>query len=374
MSSKSTNRRSVSAQGRRLNQGNNYNTSHSIPTRFETKLNFEELEKKGFGTSSRRFPVYVSDLIGPTASTYEINREIMANRTSYSSKGYGPTVSNSKRWYEEPRSTFNPPGPGQYKEQSFVDEIFKDNRAKGTPQFITKENHSIKKTENPHKKIGPGTYDTSFLSTFEKAQQKLSVGSFTFKSASKRFTELKEEPPPPPPRPVIASEFSSNENISNKPKELPSAIFRSKTFRETRPAVKESKFAKPIEIKPTVNKDIPGPGAYNPYHITQDEKHTKNISHFFKNGDTLDRFGTFKGNTKGLNPKGTPGPNYLPKVDRFGVSFVEKNKKRHISSSFFISNTTRDNWIDTNKTSGDPGKYDSHLHNSTKTLNFHSNQ
>lgn len=48
-------------------------SSHSIPSRFETKLNTSSMEKKGFGTSSSRFQVFVVCACRVEFRNFELN-------------------------------------------------------------------------------------------------------------------------------------------------------------------------------------------------------------------------------------------------------------------------------------------------------------
>lgn len=150
-------------------------------------------------------------------------------------------------------------------------------------------------------------------------------------------------------------------------KELPQAIFRSTTKRDienTKPqyeSIDISEIAKPKSAS-SRSREI---------QINDYEKDPR--SFFFKN-DAIDRFGNFTGKTRKKKPKEQPSL-YYPSTDRFGSNLAEKESKKHISSSFFVSNSKREPNIPKENEEIYPGKYDySPLFATGKTRTFNANK
>ncbi|KAG2388493.1 hypothetical protein C9374_000657 [Naegleria lovaniensis] len=360
-----------------------YKSSHSIPSRFETKLNSSSLEKKGFGTSSCRFQVFVNDLGGPNATTYSINRELLERKTSDSKKGYGYMVSNTKRWYDAPRSTFITPGPGSTEPlQFFSSTTIQDKRIPssagvGSRAFLSSSPTKTKIESETPPTVGPGTYNVC-ESSFDKKRVGSAGKSSMFASKTKRFSEENRSSSPTD----IVNHFEESieekyerENPSRgiyrirEKKELPQAIFRSTTRRDIENGKPQYESIDISEITK------PKSASRSTREIQIDDSDKDPRSFFFKN-DAIDRFGNFTGKTrKKKHSKEQPDPIYYPTTDRFGSNLADKDNKKHISSSFFVSNSKRDPYVPTENADLYPGKYDySQLFATGKTRTFNANK
>jgi hypothetical protein len=89
-------------------------------------------EKKGFGSVSRRFVDLETDNPGP--GTYDhLESSLQSKPESIGKKGFGPMVSNDKRWKQK-RGGYTGPGPGEYTLSDNDQEKY-FNRAQSTSMF-----------------------------------------------------------------------------------------------------------------------------------------------------------------------------------------------------------------------------------------------
>ena len=203
--------------------------------------------------------------------------------------------------------------------------------------------------------VGPGSYEV------ESPRRAQSAKSSVFASKTERFEAFKGLSSPAAVKNRFEDMFDHKyerehcEDMLYSRKEkrnLSQSVFRSATFRDF--DINPKSMYEEVDIR-DISKPITPSTIERKSAVEDMQKDGR--SYIFKNHN-MDRFGNFVGNTR-KKPTKTPAspPSYYPSFDRFGGNMAELEKKKHISSSFFVSNTKRDmDVIPTNVPY--PGKYD----------------
>lgn len=299
----------------------------SIPGKFETVI-YSKSPKKGFGTTSTRFidliPQEVTENPGPGSYV-----PLKDTSTSYSVKGYGNGfLSKSTRTAFNNKYMNMGPGPGSYDSSVLTTISTKaSNKGSETGSFRS-ESVQVKGNEKNKMSVpGPGTYNPKDL--IAGKEFKTYYSSFVSKKNREEYLQISKYPGPG----------------VYEPKKT---LLESKPYKTLGPY---SSFALPSEKKPNkarilidklqnkqdseLVKIVPGPGFYDVDSIGNNEDTLLDgPSSNFRYG-IKDRFGDLIIEKK---DKGRLGPGYYPIPIGIAKSEMDKNE---VSGSVFMSETGR---------------------------------
>uniref|UniRef100_A0A7S3D908 Uncharacterized protein n=1 Tax=Palpitomonas bilix TaxID=652834 RepID=A0A7S3D908_9EUKA len=385
----------------------------SVPSKFETVLHPNtSKEKNAFGARTHRFQNMENQQPGPGSYNFGVEgRSNMGpSAESVGKKGFGVGfASKTHRFSDAPPPLFIVPGPGAYGEKGFFQLRTESDYGKGGYSRIFAPKMGMPRVQNKVTVPGPGHYETAKAAPSEFHGERESHPAMTapkaaqsvFMSSSDRVLEdksvkLKQENPAP-------GQYESQPSPS---KAMPSAAFRSGTRRqyeveeevmraahvqansesETRDlemtAKKKGVARKPMtkagQARPvptigagSIGNKVPGPGSYEASYLPKYGEGVKvdvicfmpmmgivaltcstQGDHMFANGIT-DRFGGVVEPRVQRHPP--PGPGSYEAQQQL------KGDKHLISSSYFMSNSLRGEFVAGDRPPG-PGEYSKHRH------------
>ena len=351
-------------------------TGASIPSKFETTLNPNARERKGFGGQAPRFSdEAVVDQPGPGYYASNTGTSLLKKSDSISKKGYGNLASQTERFpiYSTVGGTrlSITPGPGAYvatghpsgasemRTSSFAGPVSTFSKYGGAGRRLD--------TANPFLATmpGPGSYAPEVSST---KGSRIVAGKAAFHSGTQRMAtpaSSRNKATVGPGSYQLPSAFGGSGQ--SQARGLPTAAFRSTTDRNAAGtkivdslSMGEMSGATPwerggvsdfraVEVRP-------GPGHYAPAPDVTAGHHPRTSGNF-RTGN-VDRFGVPLVPLR-VNVVENPGPgSYNPPAQ-----IQDKRKDpaivRSVSSSFFMSNEARDKWNETSAATAnvDPSKY-----------------
>ncbi|XP_031563279.1 O(6)-methylguanine-induced apoptosis 2-like [Actinia tenebrosa] len=277
--------------------------SSSIPSKYQTIVT-DNSEKKGFLSRSRRFNED-SLTYNPGPGRYDQLTKTESEATSFSKRGTGCFASKTKRFARRRIQGESGPGPGTYAISGFRENNF--NRSGATSVFhlpIAVKRNEDKKNSLPapnHYKIGQQTGRVTHDNNVS--------ASAAFKSGSTRSVNPKSTSGPSP------FSYKINEKlVSDAPKTV-TAPFKS--------TVERKMMQSPVAF--------PGPGAYQPFDHDQHRQSNKP-----KRGFLNKHYLCISAPAIPLpSPDPMPGPGHYNVVDYQGPP------KHFMSSSVFVSSTSR---------------------------------
>ncbi|CAH1775559.1 unnamed protein product [Owenia fusiformis] len=297
--------------------------SASIPSKYQTVV-LDNSDRKGFGARAKRFNYEAGDNPGP--GNYLNHTGMDKVSSSYSKKGTGGFASKARRAPKHESTC----GPGA--------------AAYGLPSLLTtkKDYNKMTSTSSFHKPIAvqkekpgvpaPNNYEVNKSRGLQSKNSVISANA-AFKSQSKRevinVNEASKKPAP--------CHYQINDELTRDRVKVPESSFKSKTKRQIAP-----------DSYPN-----PGPGTYKPHEPTDPaNKQLLPRKHYL-----------------GISAPAMPLPPGLPNPGPGSYELVnyEGPMKHYMSSSQFVSNTSR--WAgDVNTQPGDhPGPAHYHPQGGNKT-------
>jgi len=236
--------------------GKNFST---IPSKFETTLFTGNKERDGFGSRAHRFIDVENDLPGP--GTYEDHAQRIVDDRVYSKKGLGVGFVSKVKRESAFKGSASAPGPGSYEKQgALVDEVRdwnRSNRSGTTSTFKPPSSKAVIVTADPLP--GPGNYELprNFDAAQTAASLQKQIPNAMFRSKTQRGAPAPGSRGAPAP-----GQYEPRYGGSTADMSLPSAAFRSGVpilGRSTEPHLTREQ---QLGVVPFQSSSAPGPGEY----------------------------------------------------------------------------------------------------------------
>ncbi|XP_064625149.1 O(6)-methylguanine-induced apoptosis 2-like [Lineus longissimus] len=282
----------------------------SIPSKYQTIV-IDNAEKRGFNSRAKRFQYDSNVDDNPGPGTYMGHATVEQNNPSLSKKGTGGFASKDRRLTKQGMSCS--PGAGSYQVPLAILARKDFNRAKTTSVFHQPIAHKVEKTDGVP---APNSYEVLRV---KLGPTNNVTASAAFKSKSRReLINTKAQASNPAPWHYQVDDSMLHENVK-----VPMSSFKSKSKRQMQP-----------DADP-----VPGPGAYRP---GEPQEPVPKLEYPRKH------YLCISAPAMPLPPPiPGPGPGSYELVDYDGTP------KHYMSSSVFVSNTSR--WTGDVRNTAAPG-------------------